>query len=122
MILSRQTIVGENATIKKDKWGFTLANYGRRYGSVCRDSFAFPSHCEQVFYSNARELPGWRVVLRKEVRGRRVLPNNRTKRMQSCFKWAAMKTFEGLRPDREVGEQELTTGYHGRGCDFATRD
>jgi len=26
--------IGENATIKKGKWGFTLANYGKRYRSV----------------------------------------------------------------------------------------
>ena len=26
---------GENATIKKDKWGFTLANYNRRPGGIC---------------------------------------------------------------------------------------
>ena len=45
---------GENATIKKDQWGFTLANYQRRYGSICRDSFAFPIHCEQVFFQRQR--------------------------------------------------------------------
>ena len=38
--------VGENATIVKDKWRFTLANYDRRPGVICRDSFAFPKHCQ----------------------------------------------------------------------------
>lgn len=105
--------VGENATVKKDKWGFTLANYDRRFGRICRDSFAFPSHCEQVFYSNAREAPGWRVVLRKEVRGRRVLPNNNNDEEPTLFQMGRDEEFEGLRPDREVGENGLepaTTG------------
>jgi len=50
--------VGENATIVKDKWGFTLANYERRLGIINRDSFAFFRYCEQMFYSDAREAPG----------------------------------------------------------------
>ena len=98
---------GENATIKRDKWGFTLANYSRRYGTICRDSFAFPSHCEQVFYSDAKESPGWRVVLRKEVRGRRVLPNTNNEDDAELFQMGRDEDFEGLRPDRDVGEQEL---------------
>jgi hypothetical protein len=105
--------VGENATIKKDKWGFTLANYDRRFGRICRDSFTFPRHCEQVFYSNARESPGWRVVLRKEVRGRRVVPNNESETEPELFQMGQDEDFEGLRPDREVGEQAVeaaTTG------------
>jgi hypothetical protein len=99
--------VGENATVKRDKWGFTLANYERRYGSICRDSFAFPRHCEQVFFSRARESPGWRVVLRKEVRGRRVLPNSEDEEDAQLFQMGQDEDFEGLRPDREVGEQEI---------------
>ena len=47
---------GENAIIKRDKWGFTLANYSRRYGTIRRDSFAFPSHCEHVFILTQRSL------------------------------------------------------------------
>ena len=97
---------GENATIKKDKWGFTLANYSRRYGTICKDSFAFPRHCEQVFYSSARESPGWRVVLRKEVRGKRILPTTNDDEGR-LFGMGRDEDYEGLRPDREVGEQEL---------------
>jgi hypothetical protein len=37
-----------------------------------RESFAFPIHIEQVYYANEREEPSWRVVLRKEVRGRQI--------------------------------------------------
>lgn len=99
--------VGENATIKRDKWGFTLANYDRRYGTICRDSFAFPRHCEQVFFSRDKESPGWRVVLRKEVRGRRVIPNNEDDEDAQLFAMGQDEDFEGLHPDREVGEQEV---------------
>ena len=99
--------VGKNATVKRDKWGFTLANYERRYGTICRDSFAFPRHCEQVFFSRARESPGWRVVLRKEVRGRRVLPNIEDEEDAQLFQMGQDEDFAGLRPDREVGEQEV---------------
>ena len=35
--------VGENATIKKDKWSFMLVNYGKRYRSVSRESLPFLS-------------------------------------------------------------------------------
>lgn len=104
---------GENATIVKDKWGFTLANYARRPGIVCRDSFAFPKHCDQVFYAEAREAPGWKVVLRKEVRGRRVLPSTGEDRETELFNMGDDEDFEGLRPDREVGENpgdEIFTG------------
>lgn len=99
--------VGENATIKRDKWGFTLANYDRRYGTICRDSFAFPRHCEQVFFSRDKESPGWRVVLRKEVRGRKVIPNNEDDDDAQLCAMGQDEDFEGLRPDREVGEQEV---------------
>lgn len=94
----------ENATIKKDKWGFTLANYERRLRVISHDSFAFPKHCEQVFYCNAREAPGWKIVLRKEIRGKRVLPSNEDEGDPQIFRMGADDEFEGLRPEREVGE------------------
>ena len=98
---------GENATIKKDKWGFTLANYARRYGRVCKDSFAFPMHCEQVFYSDANESPGWKVVLRKEVRGKRVIPESNSEGETELFHMGRDDDYEGLRPNLEVGEQDV---------------
>ena len=99
--------VGENATIKKDKWGFTLANYRRRYGNICCDSFAFLVHCEQMFYFEATKAPGWRVVLRKEVRGKRVLPNNGEDVEAQLFEMGADEDFHGLRPERKVGEEQI---------------
>ena len=35
------------------------------------DPFIFPSQATQVFFSDAVEKPGWKVVLRKEARARR---------------------------------------------------
>lgn len=57
---------GVNATVRRDKWGFTLVNFQscERFG---KESFVFPKHCEQVYYSETLELPGWRVVIRHEV-------------------------------------------------------
>lgn len=88
--------VGENATIVKDKWGFTLVNYDRRPDIVCRDSFAFSKHCEQVFYCEARETPGWKVVLRKAVRGRQVLPEQEEETEAVVFNMGDDEDFEGL--------------------------
>ena len=35
------------------------------------NSFAFPLHCQQVFLSNDPTRPGWKIVCRTDVRGRR---------------------------------------------------
>jgi len=88
--------IGQNETIKKDRWGFTLANYTRRHVCISRDTFAFPIHCEQVFYSDATEAPGWRVILRKEVRGRRVLPNDSEDAEAELFQMGDDEDFDGL--------------------------
>jgi len=107
--------MGDNATIVKDKWGFTLANYERRPGIICRDSFAFPKHCQQVFYSNAREAPGWKVVLRKEVRAKRILPHEEEEREAEMFHMGHDDDFDGLRPEINVGEgpaQAVATGHN----------
>jgi len=93
---------GENASIKKDKWGFTLANYGRTFGCVNQDIFAFPILCEQVIYSATREARRWRVVLRKEVRGRRMLPNIAGEAEPILFQIEYVEDFEGLCLEREV--------------------
>jgi len=56
------------AIVKKDKWGFTLANFNSvlPFGPK---SFAFLMHSDQVYFVEAREESGWKVVLRKEMRG-----------------------------------------------------
>jgi hypothetical protein len=53
------------------------------------------------------------VVLRKEVRGKRVLPNSEINEKATLFQMGRDVDFEGLRPDREVGEQELVPAATG---------
>jgi hypothetical protein len=62
---------GRNATVKKYEWGFTMANLNALvpHGD---ESFAFPIHCEQVFLSDDEDEPGWRVMLKAMVRGRKI--------------------------------------------------
>lgn len=50
--------VGENATIKKDKWGFTLANYDRRYARVCRIVSHFHAIVNKYFTQTLGNLRG----------------------------------------------------------------
>ena len=63
---------GNTATVKKDEWGFRIANFSRTL-PFGRDSFAFPSQVEQVFFSDCVEAPGWKVLIQTEPRGRRVV-------------------------------------------------
>jgi hypothetical protein len=43
-------------------------------------------------------------VLRKEVRGKRILPNNEGKEDVEMFQMDQDKDFKGLRPHQAVGE------------------
>lgn len=62
---------GTNATVRKDRMGFTMANFNRMipYG---KESFAFPIHVQQIFFSDDLLCPGWKVVCKTEVRGCRI--------------------------------------------------
>ena len=62
---------GPRATMKRDKYGFTLVNFEHTipYSS---NSFAFPLHAQQVFFVDDVAHPGWKVVLRKEAQSARV--------------------------------------------------
>ena len=46
-------------------------------------------------------------MLRKEVKRRRVLPNTNNEDDAELFQMGRDEVFEGLRPDRNVGEQEV---------------
>jgi hypothetical protein len=61
---------GPAATIERDDYGFTRANFSTMI-RMSADSFAFPIHCQQVFFSKDHQKPGWKVVCRVDVRGRR---------------------------------------------------
>jgi len=92
-----------NATVKRDKWGFTLANFQscERFG---RESFAFPRHCEQVFFSDTLKLVGWRVVLQREVRGRRMDNLTSESGTPLLFERGRDDNFEGLRAPEIISE------------------
>jgi hypothetical protein len=78
----RATRDARSPNIVRDQYGFTLANFNHMDGRVHADSFAFPLHCEQVFFSDDPHRQGWKVVCRTDVRGRRseplVVSNNST--------------------------------------------
>jgi hypothetical protein len=92
-----------NATVKKDEWGFTVANFNAmvEYGY---ESFAFPVHYDQVFFSDEEDQPGWKVVLRTEVRGRRVDSEMEEHDEIPMFAMGADSDFQGLRVPEEVPE------------------
>ena len=87
---------GRNATVKKDEWGFTLANFNSLvlFGY---ESLAFPINCDQVFFSDVEEEPGWKVVLRTEVRGRRVDTAMEGEEETEMFQMGDNADYEGLR-------------------------
>lgn len=86
---------GQNATVKKDKWCFTLATF-KSIVPFGRESFAFPMHCEQVFYVDARGDPGWKIVLRKEVRGKRIHEDVGAAKARTLFSIGNDMDHEGL--------------------------
>jgi len=53
---------GRNTTLKKDEWGFTMANF-RALVSSRYKSFAFPIHFQQVFFLDNEDELSWKVVL-----------------------------------------------------------
>lgn len=57
--------------VQRDRYGFAVANFNHMDGKVHANSFAFPLHCQQVFFSDDPHRPGWKVICRTEVRGRR---------------------------------------------------
>ena len=94
---------GRNATVKKDEWGFTIANFNTMV-SYGYESFAFPVHCDQVFFSDEEDNPGWKVVLRTDVRGRRVDSEMEERDEIPMFAMGADNEFQGLRAPEEVPE------------------
>ena len=59
-------------TIKCDEYGFTLFKFDRLI-PYSTDSFAFPLRVQQVFFVDDGRNDGWKVVLRREPRGCRVM-------------------------------------------------
>jgi len=95
---------GNNASIKKDKWGFTLANF-RRPIPFGGESCAFPMHVEQVYFVDAREDPGWKIVLHKEIRGRRMYGDYGVNDEDGMFVIGDDTEHEGLCPAPVIAEK-----------------
>jgi hypothetical protein len=55
-------------TIIRDDLGFTVANFNNMM-ELGKESFAFPIHCQQVFFSDDPTREGWKVVCCTDVRG-----------------------------------------------------
>ena len=87
---------GQNATVKRDKWGFTIANVSRMV-EFSVDSFAFPSQVQQVFYIDNNEAPDWKIVIRTEPRGKRVVGSIEEEEAGLLFRHGHNDEFEGLR-------------------------
>lgn len=62
---------GRFRNIERDQYGFAMANFNHMEGTMHAESFAFPLHCQQVFFSDDPHRPGWKIICRTEVRGRR---------------------------------------------------
>lgn len=86
---------GTNATVKKDEWGFTMANFNS-LSTFCYESFAFPKNCDQVFFSDDEDERGWKVVLRTEVKGRRIDSDMEEAEEAEIFRMGAYNDFAGL--------------------------
>ncbi len=63
--------IGSSATVKRNEYGFTLVNFGSLI-SISDQSFSFPLHVDQVFFSSDLKERRWKAVVRKEPCGRRV--------------------------------------------------
>lgn len=96
---------GNNATMKKDKWGFMLANF-QRLVPFGPEAFAFPMHVDQVFFADAKEEPGWKVILRNElIRGQRVVGNFGAVQVAGMFGMDDDADHEGLRTPKVILEE-----------------
>jgi hypothetical protein len=57
------------AIVRCDKYGFTVMNF-KHLISLLTESFAFPMHIEQEFFSSdVKQWGNWKVVLRREPKG-----------------------------------------------------
>jgi hypothetical protein len=61
-----------NATIKRDKYGFWMANFRRRQ-RVNQEPYVFPAQVKQVFFADDPVEEGWKVVLQSNCRSTRFM-------------------------------------------------
>lgn len=104
---------GPQATVKKDKWGFTIANFNRMI-DFGKDSFALPVHVQQVFFSDCLEAQGWKVVIRIDPRGRRIVASTEDQGEGFIFRHGRDEEYEGLRAPVEIAEEPIEPLPRGR--------
>jgi len=104
---------GNQRIAKKDTWDFTLANFESCI-PLGKKSFAFLMHMEQVFYVDAEEELGWKVMLCKEVRGKRVHENVGIEEHNDVFDDGLDIDHEGLRAPIVIPEANLEPSQNGR--------
>ena len=104
---------GPSATVKRDQWGFTIANFERMV-LFSRDSFALPLQVQLVFYCDCDELPGWKVVVRSEPRGKRVLGNVLDVEDGPLFRQGRDREFTGLQIPESIEEGSQAPPSSGR--------
>lgn len=59
-----------HATLKRDKYGFWMANFRRRQRAT-QEPYVFPAQVKQVFFADDPVEDGWKVVLQSNCRGAR---------------------------------------------------
>ena len=104
---------GTGATVKKDQWGFTVANFSRMI-PFGRDSFALPSQVQQVFFCDCPDLPGWKVVLRIEPRGKRIVPSASDVVDTFLFREGRDSDYVGLQIPSALPEEPVPLHSSGR--------
>ena len=61
-----------NATLKRDRYGFWMANFRRRHRAN-QQPYVFPAQVKQVFFMDDPVEDGWKVVLQSNCRSARVM-------------------------------------------------
>lgn len=108
----RPTTDTRHPSITRDKYGFTMANFSRLDGKVHADSFAFPLHCQQVFFSNDVHRRGWKIVCPTEVRGRRGQIGN-SQSISTMIAVGNDEEFAALQPEMVESEPDRETVLEG---------
>jgi hypothetical protein len=65
-----------NSKVRKDRYGFVVANMQSANQEPSPNSFAFPTQCRQFFFSDDKKFTrthggDWKVLYATDVRGRR---------------------------------------------------
>ena len=70
--------------MKRADYGFSLVKFDKLM-SLSVKSFAFPLHVEKIYFQDDLNNVGWKVVLRKEPRGARVVTGKDSMRDIACL-------------------------------------